>query len=494
VQCIFTNTPIFPPITGTVYSDPNHNVSQDANETGTAVAGLYVKLVPSSGGVCTGPATASAAVNTTTGAYSLPSVSPGSYCLILDNNNTLTDVTAAVPAGWLGTQNSTGVIQLSVANTPPAPPQNFGLYNGSRLSGTVFADTGVLAGTANNGVKDGGEPGIANVSVKATSGATVIDTAVTAGDGSYTLWVPAATTGAVIITPAAPGGDLATGGSPGSTGGTYTRPGVSFAPLAGQSYSSVNFGLVPPNTLAPNGAQSALPGTVVFYDHAFQAGSTGQVTFSLTNTSIPTAPAWSQVLYQDSNCNGVLDAGEPQISAPLTVTAGQKLCLIVKQFVPAGAALGAQNSVTLSAAFSYTGASPALSSTLTATDITTVGAPGELALSKLVSNLTQGSAAATAVNAKPTDVLQYTLTAVNNGTQALNATVLKPLLVSDATPAFTTYVGASAVCPLNLPAGLVCTAVTAPGAAAAGALQWTFTGALAPSAQFSVTYQVKVDQ
>jgi hypothetical protein len=493
VQCTFTNTPIFFPITGTVYNDPNHNASQDASETGTAVPGLYVKLVPSSAGVCTGPASAAATVNTATGAYSLPNVPPGSYCLILDGNNTLTDITAAVPAGWLGVQNSAGVIQISVGSSPPTP-QNFGLFNGSRLSGTVFADTGVLAGIANNGVKDGGEPGIASVSVKAATGATVLDTAVTAGDGSYTLWVPAATTGAVIITPVAPGGDLATGGSPGSAAGTYTRPSVSYTPVAGQSYSAVNFGLVPPSTLTPNGAQSALPGTVVFYDHTLQAGSAGQVTFNLTNTSIPTSPAWGQVLYLDSNCNGVLDAAEPQISSPLTVSAGQKLCLIVKQFVPAGAALGAQNSVKLSAAFSYTGASPALSSALTAADITSVGAPDELALTKLVSNLTQGSVAATAVNAKPSDILQYTLTAVNNGTQALNATAIKPLLVSDATPAFTIYFGGSALCPVSLPAGLICTAVSAPGASVSGALQWTFTGTLAPSAQFSVTYQVRVDQ
>lgn len=493
VSCTFTNAPIFSPVMGSVYSDANHNASQDASEAGTAVAGLYVKLAPSSGGVCSGPATAAAAVNSVSGAYSLPNVAPGSYCLILDNNNTLSDITVAIPSAWLGVQNSTGVIPLTVVNTPPAIPQNFGLYHGSRLTGNVFADSGA-GGTANNGVKDGAEPGIADVAVNAIQGAAAVSSASTGGDGSYTLWVPSSVTGAVIVTPAAPGGDLATGGSAGTSGGSYSRPSVSYTPVAGQSYRGVNFGLVPPNTLAPNGAQSAQPATVVFYAHTFQAGSAGQVTFTLSNASVPTAPAWSQVLYRDSNCSGVLDAGEPQISAPVSVAAGQKLCLIVKQFVPAGAALGAQNSVKLNAAFSYTGASPALSSMLAATDITSVGAPDELALTKLVSNLTQGSAAATAVNARPSDILQYTLTAVNNGTQALNATGAKPLLVSDATPAFTTYLGGSALCPVTLPGGLTCTAVSAPAANAPGALQWTFTGALAPTAQFSVTYQVKVDQ
>lgn len=488
VTCTFTNTAIPPPsINGSVYNDANHNASRDGGETGTGVTGLYVKLAPSSGGVCSGPATAAAAVTAATGAYSLPNVAPASYCLILDSNNTLSDIAPAVPAGWIGTQNPSGVIQLTVAGSPP-PSQNFGLYNGSRLSGTVFADTGVGSGTANNGVKEGGEPGIAGVTVNASAGATAVASASTAGDGSYTLWVPASTSGTVSITPAAPSGNLATGGSAGTTGGSYARPGVSYTPAAGQSYSGVNFGLVPPNTLAPNGAQTAQPGTTVFYAHSFQAGSGGQVTFTLANVATPASPAWSQVLYRDSNCNGVLEAGEPQLSAAVSVTAGQKLCLIVKQFVPAGAASGAQNAATLGAAFSYSNASPALSSTLSAIDMTTVGQPGALALSKLVSNVTQGGAAATAVSANPGDTLQYTLTAVNNGSQALST-----LVVNDATPAFTTYL--SAACPGTLPAGLTgCSVSTQPAVGAQGALQWTFTGQLASGAQLAVTYRVKVDQ
>ncbi len=185
-------------------------------------------------------------------------------------------------------------------------------------------------------------------------------------------------------------------------------------PSAGQTYSGVNFGLVPPNTLGPDGAQATQPGSTVLYAHAFVAGSGGQVTFSLAGSATPSSPAWTQVLYQDSNCNGVLDSGEPQIGGSLTVIAGQKVCLIVKVLVPAGAAAGAQSTVSLSAAFLYTNASPALAATLAASDVTTVGAPGTLALTKLVSNLTQGGAAATAVNANPGDTLQYTLPATNN--------------------------------------------------------------------------------
>lgn len=247
--------------------------------------------------------------------------------------------------------------------------------------------------------------------------------------------------------------------------------------------------MVAPNTLGPNGAQTAQPGTVVFFAHTYKAGTGGQVSFSIAGTATPASPAWNQVLYQDSNCNATLEASESQVPVPLTVTAGQTVCLIVKQFVPAGTGQGAQNSITLSAAFTYTGSSPALAvSTLVATDITTVGQAGDLDLTKLVSNVTQAIPAATSVNANPGDTLQYTLTATNNGTQPLST-----LFVNDSTTAFTGFV--SAACPGALPAGITaCTVTTQPAVGAQGALKWTFTGSLASGAQLVVTYRVKVDQ
>jgi uncharacterized repeat protein (TIGR01451 family) len=484
ITCTLTLTAPPQTVSGTVYDDANHNSALDGTESGTGVTGLYVKLAPYTGGACQSPASAAATVNTATGAYSLAGVAAGSYCLVLNGDNTLTDVAAALPAGWIGTQNASGIIQLNVIASGPPLPQNFGLYNGSKLSGTVFADSGAGGGTANNGVQDGTEAGIAAVLVQATGAATTANR--TGGSGLYTLWIPASVAGTVSVTAAAPGGYLATGGSPGNTGGSYSRPSVSFVPSAGQTYSGVNLGLVPPNTLGPDGAQATQPGSRVFYAHAFVAGSAGQVTLSIAGSATPSSPSWTQVLYQDSNCNGVLDPGEPQIGGSLSVSAGQKVCLIVKVLVPAGAAAGAQSTVSLSAAFLYTNASPALAATLAASDVTTVGAPGTLALTKLVSNLTQGGAAATAVNANPGDTLQYTLTATNNGAQSLTTVV-----INDATPAFTTFL--SAACPATLPPGIsACSVSTQPAVGASGALQWTFTGSLAAAASLLVTYQVKI--
>jgi uncharacterized repeat protein (TIGR01451 family) len=484
ITCTLTLTPAPHTVSGTVYSDTNHNGALDAGESGTGVAGLYVKLASYSGGACQSPASAAAAVNAASGVYSLASVAAGSYCLILNQDSTLTDITPSLPGGWLGTQNPSGIIQLTVIPSATPAPQNFGLFNGSSVSGTVFADTGSGAGTANNGIQDGSEAGIGHVLLQASGAATTA--ARTASNGQYTLWIAAGAVGTLTLTPASPSGYLATGGSAGTTGGSYSRPSISYVPALGQAYTGANFGLVPPNNLAPNGAQQAQPAATVYYAHTFLAGSAGQVTFSLAASTTPSAPAWTAVLYQDTNCNGTINSGEPVISAPIAVTAGQQVCLIAKVQVPGGAVAGAQSALTLSAAFQYSNANPALAASAAVSDVTTVGAAGGLTLVKLVSDLTQGGAAATSVNANPGDTLQYTLSATNTGAQSLAT-----LVISDSTPAFTTFV--SATCPAVLPAGISgCTVSTQPAVGASGALQWTFTGSLSSGAVLAVTYQVKI--
>jgi uncharacterized repeat protein (TIGR01451 family) len=493
VLCTFTNTPILYTITGSVYSDANHNGAQDQGvEGGLGIAGVYVKVVPTSGGACAGPATQVVAPDATTGSYSITNLAQGTYCVVLDTNNTLSDITPGVPAGWLATQNASGLLQATITATVPIPPpSNFGLFNGSRLAGTVFSDTGVGSGIPNNGIKDGTEAGLGGVTVTASSGASAVATATTAGDGTFTLWVPASATGTVSVVPTLPSSYLATGGSAGTTtsaSGSYVRPNVTYSPAPGQSYSGVTFGAAVPSTFGPNGAETGQPGTVVFYAHTFTAGSGGSVSFALAQSANPSSPAWSAVLYRDLTCSASMDAADTLVSGAITVTAGQQVCLVVKQFIPAGASYGSSNSATITASFTYTNASPGLSATFVASDVTTVGAPSALALKKLVSNVTRGGSTSTSVTATPGEVLQYTLTAQNNGSSALNT-----LVINDTTPAFTTFV--SAACPGTLPSGITgCTVSTQPGAGAAGSLQWTFTGALGAGTQLAVSYQVKLSQ
>lgn len=101
--------------------------------------------------------------------------------------------------------------------------QDFGLYEGSVLSGRVFKDTGDSGGTPNDGLQNGAEPGIGGVTVRLTdaSGSTVYATALTNASGDYNLPVPGSlTTGTVLrVVEANPTGYLSTGGQVGTTGG-----------------------------------------------------------------------------------------------------------------------------------------------------------------------------------------------------------------------------------------------------------------------------------
>jgi uncharacterized repeat protein (TIGR01451 family)/fimbrial isopeptide formation D2 family protein len=461
-------------VSGTVYADANHNTQRDAGEVGVGVT-LYAKLVPAA--TPAGPATKFASVNASSGAYTFTGVSAGEYLIVLDDNSTLTDVTPTPPAGWLGTQMPTGIRSNVVVTNVDQANQDFGLYRGSRVSGRVFEDNGIGAGVPNNGVQDGGEVGLANVTVRASTG----DTTVTDGGGNYTLWIPVAgpsIAASVIETNLS--NHVSVGGTAGATGGAYVRATdtVSFTAVGGNIYTGVNFADVRDNALANNGQQTTAPGNVVFYAHTFTPGTGGTVSFSIASVTNPgTVTGFTQSLFQDSNCNGVLDIGEPVLSSAVTVQATVPLCVIVKETVPGGAPSNATDIATLSAVFTYTNAAPGLSASYSNVDTTTVGAAGAL-------NLMKSQSTATAL---PGANIVYTIDYTNTSANALSNIVLR-----DATPTYTRFVSAACVGPL--PAGITgCSVTTQPGAGSTGTIAWTLVGSLASAARGQITFTVQVD-
>jgi uncharacterized repeat protein (TIGR01451 family) len=251
---------------------------------------------------------------------------------------------------------------------------------------------------------------------------------------------------------------------------------VAFTPAAGSLYSGVEFGDVPPNVFAPGGAANVGAGAAAVYAHRFTAGSAGSVALSSAQVATPAIPGWTVDLVRDTNCNGAIDAGEPLVSAPIVVTAGQGVCLVARHASPAGAPAGANAQATLTAAFTYTNASPALSGSTALVDLTTVlGGGGGLTLSKSVDLST----------ARPGDTLTYTITYANLGSTSLTA-----IVIQDATPSFTVFTAAACG---TLGSGLSgCAVTTQPTVGAAGAVKWTLSGGLAPGATGTVSYQVRV--
>ncbi|MBL0230570.1 MAG: DUF11 domain-containing protein [Moraxellaceae bacterium] len=394
-------------------------------------------------------------------------------------NSGTAQVTLVATAMVGGVQSNTATASSSTPD--PNPVDNTDTADVSVIDGIirgrVFADNGLGGGTANNGLQNGGELGIGNVIVKLTDcGATDYVFAQTDGSGDYQLIVPALlATGAVLcVVETNLSGYRNTGGSAGTTAGTYniTTDKTQFTYTDGVTYTGVNFGDVAQSQLFTDGNQQSEPNTAVNYAHTFIAGSDGKVSFSTSTLATPNSLFWSNVLYKDSNCNGLLDVGEPTIAGQYTVHAGDTICLINKQFVPSNATQGAMNVVTLSSSFVYDTLAPTVTEVLTRTDTTTVGLTSTLVLHKAVDK----------VSALPGETITYTITYSNNGTQAISN-----IVVNDSVPAFTHSPIATCVMPLPTNLTLCTPSILYP------AIKWNMTGTLAPSQQGQVRFNVTLD-
>ncbi len=468
-------------VSGRVYADFNTNGSAEPTEDWTGGPTVYVKLATFAAGTCVSPALSVQTITAPTGTYTFTAVSAGSYCLVLSSNNVLSDVAASVPAGWRNSLPSTGIANLTVTALDVLN-QNFGLFAGSRLSGRVFKDIGNGGGTANDGVQNGAESGISGVTIttnQAGCPGTICATAVTDGNGDYVMWLPTSVTGALTLTETNLAGRISTGGTVGNTSGIYNRitDTTAFTAVPGTNYSAVNFADVPDNQLFTDGVQSALPGATVLYPHTFIAGTSGAVAFTVARLPSPALSGWSELIYVDANCNGLLDATEALVAASVAVTAGQSLCLLVKEFVPPAASVNAQDALTLTASFSSTFSGAPVSFSYLRHDTTTVGQPtgSGLVLWKSVST----------ASALPGSNITYTVAYTNNSSGQLSN-----VNINDTTPAYTVFQSASCgALPLNLS---LCT-ITAPGVGSAGAIVYSMTGTLAPGGTGSVFFTVMVD-
>lgn len=464
-------------VSGWVYDDGDHDAARDPLEPGTG-ASLFAKLVSAATPLS---AQQVVSVNPGSGAYGFGFVSAGSYTIVLDDNGTASDVTPALPAGWIGTEAGAGTrAGVSVVGASLAD-ENFGLWHGSRVDGAVFRDDGAGGGLANDGARQGGEAGVPAARVRALAAACAggaCDSALTDATGTFALWLPFGAAGtSVTLSESNPSGWLSTGGDPGSTGGAYSRAAdaFSFTPASGVVYGGAAFGDVPLNSFAANGAKSVTPGGTAIYSHTFTAGSAGLVTLSSAQNPVPAIPGWTVTLHRDLDCDGTLDPGEPLLAAPVALAAGQTLCVIARHASPAGGPAGANESATLTASFSYTGAAPALSDARTLVDLTTLAATGGLQLVKSVD----------LASARPGDTLTYTIAYANPGPDPLSS-----ITIQDATPAYTVFVDAGCGA---LGAGLAgCAADLQPAPGATGALRWTLSGTLLPGASGSVTFRVRV--
>ena len=252
-------------------------------------------------------------------------------------------------------------------------------------------------------------------------------------------------------------------------------------------------------TITPNGTGQTYPGGSMVYSHTLT--NTGNVTEgngAVSSTALATAnnqSGWTSTLYYDANNNGTLDATDPQITGNLNTVAGlsaglapgQSITVFDKVIAPSGALPGNVNQTTITVTTtngSYTTTAPAPA---VATDTTTVIA-GNVTLTKAqaldaaCAGPTGSTVYGTAtLSAKPGQCVLYQVTATNVG--SANAT---SVVVSDATPTYTTLSTAPSTTAGTIAAG-------APAVGGTGTISANV-GTLTPSQSAVLTFGVKVNQ
>ena len=383
------------------------------------------------------------------------------------------------------------------------------------VSGRVFVDNGVGGGgVANDGKINGAETGRSGAALSLTncgSGSTTIYAYTSSsGDGRYSLKVPpTVTNGPMCIAQTliddyrvtqggldASGAD-ASGVTLDTTAAQRNRWRFNYA---GADVQNLHIGNVPSSRLLVDGTRVGIAGSTVDFPHRLIAGTAGTLAFGVSDAS-PAASGWSEVLYRDFNCNAQLDAGEPLLGGSPTVEANENVCVIVRQFVPAGLYEGATRQFQLQATLNWANAAPR-SETLTNRDHTQVSGQA-LRLYKEVRNVTADERSGTgreswttSNSAKPGETLEYRTTFTNLAPEPITK-----LEIYDATPNYTTLVSAECPAPLSLPAGLTCEPLssaasppTKPIDGGTGPLRWRFNGPLPGGTSGAVKYRVKVNE
>jgi len=362
-------------ISGMVYSDSGagggvaHNGVRDGTEPSTAVT-MYAKLFRTSD--------LSTALQVYTigaaGTYVFNNVtSYDNYTIIISNVNNTSYNPAPPNNNWVYTSPANYTLNVSAAGGN-LTNQDFGLWNGSRISGKVIKDDGLngALANANDGVLNAAETGIAGITVTLTDNAapnTVRDTTTTDSGGNFALFTNITSRQMRLVETNATG-YLSVSFNAGTTGGAYVIGSdyISFAYVLYTDYSNVLFGDVPDNTFIPatNSATTTAPAPV-YYAHTLTPGSGGSVTFAVNSQT----QTWTKAYYRDANCNGTFDGGDTLIAGALTASAGIPICILLQETVPAGAP-GVTDDAVTRASFTFANSVGPVVLTYDVTDSTSV--------------------------------------------------------------------------------------------------------------------------
>ena len=470
-------------------SAANNAVFQDAAATG--LTKNSVSCTAAGGAVCPASPTV-AQVEAGLAIATLPS--GGSVTFTIGANVTATSGSVANTATVTA---PVGTTEINAANNSATDTDS--VVNVIYIAGRVFTDnsgTTAVAANAYNGTQEAGELGIAGTTVQLTNCAsTVVATTTTDAAGDYLFDVTPAT----LPTPnfCVVEQNLTSYSSvSGTTGYNRTTDTITISNSNALSYTGHNFGDARLGVvLTSDGQQTTTPSGTVSYAHTLTTEAVLTPTLSTTVTQQPNnAPdqIWSNVLYLDSNCNGVVDGSEAPVGTLGVLLPNQTICVVQRVNAPASASNGAQHVASLSASYVATvqGGATVSGTSQTRTDTTLVGTAG-LDMTKqvrVVASCPSTGADANSFTARNTakngDFLEYEIIYKNRSPRNLSEVVIR-----DAVPSHALFKTASCS---STPSGASCAVTSTPSVNSSGVLRWDVTGPVAGNQQGSVRFCVQI--
>ncbi|PWQ99956.1 DUF11 domain-containing protein [Leucothrix pacifica] len=192
--------------------------------------------------------------------------------------------------------------------------------------------------------------------------------------------------------------------------------------------------------LEPDNRAQVEPGSSVVYTHDIHnSGNTVFTGINMTSTDTLAGDGWTSVLYEDTDGNGVLSAGDLPVGS-FDLGIGERKTIFAKVFAPANAPLGAHNLTDITA-IGTTDAGTPVNITVKAQDMTFV-AMSNMNITKQQApdvncdgDVDGGSVFSfDAFQAQPGTCVLYNLTATNT-----SSSIAKNVRIDDAIPEFTSH-------------------------------------------------------